>query len=809
MRRAIRFVVVGMMLISSLLVMAAENPLQGLQRQSGLFDLYRDPGKGRLLLGISAFDKPFLLVTSLPYGLGSNDVGLDRGQQGDVRMVEFRRSGNRVLLVQLNTRFGATASNALERASVREAFAESVLWAGDVVVESAAAKGATVVDISSYVVADRHGIASRLAASKQGAYKVDDKRSVPVFDSSKTFPDNTELEALLTLAGPGEAQFVRDVAVDPESLSMRQRISMVRLPADGFRPRQYHPGSGGIDAGFLDFSQPLSASLDTRFQVRFRLEKTDPSAKVSTVKKPIIFYLDAGTPEPVRSALLDGARWWGTAFEQAGFKDAYKVELMPADMDPMDIRYNTIQWVHRATRGWSYGSFLSDPRTGEIIKGAVTLGSQRVRQDILIAEALLAPYGKANETELKVLAENMALARMRQLAAHEVGHTIGVNHNFAASRHGNGSVMDYPHPILALGAGAKLDLTHAYGDGVGAWDVFTVKHAYSEFPAEKEAQALAQLRQQMIDTGMQYISDSDARSPGMSHPDGVLWDFGPDSQKTFDQILTLRRSALRDFSPAVLPPDRQRGELEARLVPIYLLHRYQTEAVARQLAGASYQYNLNDLSRANEAGTRTVPATEQRAAITRLVSLLSAEELALPANVLDVMTPPAIGYSRSREYFASRMAPVFDTLVAVESAAALTAQLLFDPARLNRLAWQQAREPAQPGIADLMRAVFAATWQRNAVDSTLVAGEAVQLAANWIALDAVLATLDGGQLHPSVASELRTELLFWQQWLADHAKRGQLGDNRREAARFLSQYLTDPAAVKLRPLPTLPPGAPI
>ena len=788
-------------------VSAAENPVQGLQRQDGLFELYRDPAKGRLLLGIAAFDQPFLLTTSLPYGLGSNDIGLDRGQPGEVRLVEFRRSGNKVLLVQRNSRFVANSDDKLERDSVTEAFAESVLWGGPVLAEAVAGKHGTVIDFTSYVVADRHGIGQRLAQTKQGGYKVDDARSTPVYERSKSFPDNTELEALLTFAGPGEGNFVRDVAVDPESLSLRQRISMVRLPPSGFQPRLYHPASGGIDIGFYDFSQPLSASLDVRYQARFRLEKTDPSAALSPVKKPITFYLDAGTPEPVRSALLDGARWWSTAFEAAGFKDAYRVELMPPDMDPMDARYSTIQWVHRATRGWSYGYFLHDPRTGEILKGDVTLGSQRVRQDILIAEGLLAPYGKSNESELKAMAEQMALARLRQLSAHEVGHTLGFAHNFAASRQGNGSVMDYPHPILSLQNG-KLDLSKAYGVGVGPWDVFVVKHAYGQFAPASEAVELAALRQQIAATGMQYMSDPDSRSGDMAHPDGLLWDYGADSLQTFDEVMAVRRKALQQFSTAVLPPERQTGELAARLVPIYLLHRYQADAVARQLGGASYDYALNSVL-GNRAGTTPVSAVTQQAALQRMVRLFSAEELALPSNILDVMTPAAAGYNPNREYFASRMAPLFDAFAAVESAATLASQLLFDGARLNRLAWQQAREPSQPGVQTVMQAVFAGSWQRDRFPADVVAAETVQQAANWIVLDQILAVLDGDQLHPSVAATMRAELAQWQRWLANNSGRGVRGENRQQAAAYLEQYLRDPAGTKRRPLPVIPPGAPI
>lgn len=807
----IQWNVSGLILVLSLcfpvLALAAENPLQGLQRQAGLFDLYRDPDKGRLLLGIAAFEQPFLLTTSLPYGLGSNDVGLDRGQPGEVRLVSFRRSGKKVLLVQHNTRFVANSADAAERASVTEAFAESVLWGGSVLHEAVAGQHSTIIDFSSYVLADRHGVISRLAATKQGSYKLDEARSTPVYERSKSFPDNTELEALLTFAGAGEGNYVRDVAVDPESLSLRQRISMLRLPPDGFVPRPYHPGSGGIDIGFYDFAKPLSASLDVRYQARFRLEKTEPTAALSPVKKPIIFYLDAGTPEPVRSALLEGARWWSSAFEAAGFKDAYRVELMPPDMDPMDARYSTIQWVHRATRGWSYGYFLHDPRTGEILKGDVTLGSQRVRQDILIAEGLLAPYGKSNEAELKAMAEQMALARLRQLSAHEVGHTIGFAHNFAASRHGNGSVMDYPHPILSLQHG-KLDLSKAYGVGVGPWDVFVVKHAYGQFAPANEAAELAMLRQQIAATGMQYMSDPDSRSGDMAHPDGLLWDYGSDSLQTFDEVMTVRRKALQQFSISVLPPERQTGELAARLVPIYLLHRYQADAVARQLGGAEYAYATNNVI-GNRAGTTPVSAAKQQAALQRMVSLLSAEELALPGNVLDLMTPAAVGYSPNREYFSSKMAPLFDAFTAVESAATLASQLMFDGARLNRLAWQQARDPSLPGVQTLMRAAFAGSWQRDRFPAELIAAEAVQLSANWILLDSVLAALDGDHLHASVAATIRSELGQWQRWLAGHAGRGTTGDNRRQAAQYLEQYLRDPAGTKRRPLPVIPPGAPI
>lgn len=779
---------------------------RGSQRSAGFFDVYRDDAKGRVLLGVRDLDTPFLLISSLPWGLGSNDVGLDRGQGSDAQLVEFRRVGTRVLLVEDNTRFRAVSSNPDEALSVRQAFAESVLWAGDIIAERRGAQAEILIDVTPLLISDRHGIAQRLADTKQGKYDVDDKRSAALLADAKSFPDNSEFEALLTFKGPGEGAFVKDVAMDAQSITLRQHLSLVRLPGPGYAPRAYHPASGGLSVGYYDYAQPLAASLDVRFQPRFRLDKTDPAAVPSAVKKPIVFYVDRGAPEPVRSALLEGANWWQGAFEKAGFKDAYRVELLPVGVDPMDVRYSIITWAHRSTRGWSYGQPIVDPRTGEIIKGSVTLGSQRVRQDILIAESLLAPYDKANAIELKGQAGQMALARLRQLAAHEVGHALGFAHNFAASRHGNGSVMDYPHPLLKPGADGTIGLDHAYGVGLGPWDDFIVAHAYEQFAPGSEMASLAKLRADIAKAGFRYVGDPDSRSPGDAEPDGLLWDFGPDTLTSFDELLALRRKALDGFSIGVLPPERQAGELEARLVPIYLLHRYQTEAVARLLGGADYVYSQ---AAECQAGTKPVPADTQRAALDRLVATLGAEQLALPANVLYLVTPPAADYQRNREYFATKTAPLFDPFAAVAAAAAQTTLFLFAPQRLNRLAWQHARDAREPGVAEVLDAAFRGTWQRAAIGHAVPAGDAVQIAANWVVLDALLHLLDGDNLHAQVEADVRASLQQWQAWLLKNPGRDSLAASRSEAAALIGKYLTDPKSVKLRPLPVIPPGAPI
>jgi len=788
---------------------------RGLQAQPGFIDVWRDNAKGRVLLLVVSLEQPFLLLSSLPYALGSNDVGLDRGQAGDMRMVHFEKHGAKLFLVQDNTAYIAASADKDERAAVKESFANAVLWSGDIL---ASEGGAHLVDFSSFLLADRHGIAARLGAAKQGAYQVDPARSAVLAEQARAFPDNVELESLLTFAGPGQAEYVRQVAADPASLSMRQRISMVRLPRiddqAGWRPRSYHPFSGGFDVNYFDFATPLASSIDVHWQVRHRLEKTDPSAAVSTVKKPIVYYVDRGAPEPVRSALLQGASWWASAFEKAGFKDAYRVELLPEGVDAMDIRYNVIHWAHRATRGWSYGSALTDPRTGQIIRGAVTLGSQRVRQDILIAESLLAPYGKNAPADKHKLAEEMALARLRQLSAHEVGHTLGFAHNFAASRfgNGNGSVMDYPHPILKLNAQGEVDLADAYGVGVGPWDDYIVKYIYGDFGAGAQEQAaLARLRADASAARLLYSSDQDDRAPGASHPDGLLWDFGPDSIKTWDQLGAVRQRALQTFSVDVLPDARQIGELEARLVPVYLLQRYQGEALARLIGGGDFDYTTSGDVKAGigKAGVRITPAAVQRQALNRLADSLRAEYVALPASVLDVLTPPATGHERGREYFATRMGSVFDAFSIAEAGAAQSAGFLLDPERMNRLAWQHARDGQQPGVQEVLSLLLQKTWKREAVPAAVIGGEAVQLAANWVLVDGVLNLLDGGKLHPNVAAEVRQSAREFVQWLQKNPGKGVTAASHKEAAELITAYLKDPRSVKLRAAPPVPPGAPI
>ncbi|MFK7735405.1 MAG: zinc-dependent metalloprotease, partial [Pirellulaceae bacterium] len=636
--------------------------VSGFDSFEGFISSYWDGEKGNLWIQIpdpKLEEQSFLYVSSLATGLGSNPVGLDRGQLSSERIVHFRSVGDRAFLVQENWKYRASTDNMAERRAIRDSFAESILWGGKVERD---AQGIAYVDMTDFILRDAHDCVGTLASSGQGSFSLDKNRSHIYLPRCKSFPNNSEMEAALTFSSSKPGRLARRVAADGKSITLRQHHSFVRLPDAGYRPRAWDPRVGCFSVDFADYGAPIEESIEKRFIARHRLEKLDPSQKKSPAKEPIVYYVDPGVPQPVLDALVEGASWWNEAFEAAGFIDAFQVKVLPEDADPMDVRYNVIQWVHRATRGWSYGQSVTDPRTGEIIKGHVLLGSLRVRQDHLIFEGLgkevvanqavrASQCGMGSvpdEAYLSQLDPNLsstevALARIRQLSAHEVGHTIGFAHNFAASTYADrASVMDYPAPRVKIVDG-KLDLSDAYGVGIGEWDKFSVQYAYSEFKPEDEQQELAALIASTQQRGFLYISDADARPAGAAHPMANLWDDGTDPATALQHEMQVRRIAIDSFSASAIRNGDPYADLERAFVPVYLHHRYQVEAAAKALAGYDYTYAVKDETKP-VAGVQTpVELPNQLAALVALAQTIEPEQLVIPNATRHPIRPPSPG----------------------------------------------------------------------------------------------------------------------------------------------------------------------
>ena len=547
--------------------------VKSMKAHTGYFNFYYDESNDKIFLEVKKLNEEFLYTYSLAQGVGNNDLGLDRGQLGNEQVVFFEKQGNKIFLVQPNIQYRANTSNALEKLSVQQAFAKSVLFGFKI---ESASDGAYLIDITDFLMQDAHGVLKRLTQAKQGAYSLDKSKSSLALDRTKSFPKNTEFEARLTFAGNGTGAEIRSVAPNADFVTVVEHHSFIELPDNKYEPRLFDPRSGANAISFQDYSSPVNEVVLKQWITRHRLEKKDPKAAVSEAVKPIIYYLDNGTPEPVRSALMEGGRWWNQAFEAIGYKDAFQVKLLPEDADPMDVRYHVIQWVHRSTRGWSYGSSITDPRTGEIMKGHVSLGSLRIRQDFMIAQALMnAPFatdGSANGPMME-----MSLARIRQLAAHEIGHTLGFAHNYAASARENTSVMDYPHPQIDF-KGDQMDFSHAYDTKIGDWDKVSVDYAYGDHKTTAE---LNQVIDNAYAKGLRFITDSDARNPGGAHIYAHLWDNGKTIVDELDHILAVRQKAIANFSVKNIRPNETYSHLEDVFVPLYFLHRYQTEATTK------------------------------------------------------------------------------------------------------------------------------------------------------------------------------------------------------------------------------------
>jgi hypothetical protein len=789
-----RFLIFILSLVFLLACQPASNgggdPLSGLDARAGFIDLYVDAGDGKVLARLPAPDADGVALQAihtarLTSGLGSNPVGLDRGWGDSGKIVTFRQRGNKVVLEQPNLRYRANPDNPLEARAVAESFAPSFLASFDIIGRD----GGLVIDMTDFLRSDILGLQQYLKDADQGSFAVQSDRTFIDTDNVFSFPDNAEFDIFFTLETADAGREVATTAANGKTATLIQHHSFVRLPDAGYQPLIADPRAAAIEEVHYDYSAALSAAIETRLARRYRLQK---DADGKTIK-PIVVYIDGGAPEPIRSALVQGAAWWGEAFAEAGFPDGYRVEILPDDVHPLDVRYTVVQWVHRQTRGWSYGGGVSDPRTGEMLKGHVNLGSLRVRQDRMIFEGLLGA-GKTDSGDPDDPVQ-LALMRIRQLSAHEIGHSLGFMHNFAGSSDDKATVMDYPAMDVRLVDGA-LDLSNVYGVGIGDWDKVTANWLYGDHTdAQRDA-----ILDDAYARGLSYVADSDGRGPGTGHPDGSVWDNGTDAVASLRNVMAVRAYALERFGPDNLPSGWTQSDLNAAIVPLYLYHRFQTAAAAKSIGGVRFDYGPVGEAMAAE----TVDPAVQRDALRAVLATLDPQALDIPDAVLNRLTPRLGTFSfadNDRELFRKTAYPAFDVVAAADTAADLTLGVLFHPQRLNRLVELHRRDPANPGLDEIM-----ATTRTTVMDFARDGRQGPIANAVRARLAYALAGLAAGDQSPAVREAASATLDRMRATLSASAQREDLW-LADEIARL--QAAPRPGLTAIPAPKALPPGSPI
>lgn len=765
-------------------------------KYDGFFPFYHDTTQDKVYLEVAELESEFLYINALSSGIGSNDLGLDRGQLGGERVVFFKKMGNKLMLIQPNLSFRALTDNALEKESVKQAFASSVLFGFPIEIIH---NGHYIIDITPFLMQDTHGVAISLLKANQGNFSLDASKSALNLERTRAFPKNIEFDIMLTFKGQAKGEYIRSVTPTPDLVTVAQHHSFVALPDIGFEKRSYDPRSGAYSFSYYDYATPVSSPLEKRYVARHRLEKKDPNAAVSEAVTPIIYYLDNGTPEPVRSALLEGGRWWNQAFEAIGYKDAFQVKILPEDADPLDVRYNVIQWIHRSTRGWSYGSSVSDPRTGEIIKGHVSLGSLRIRQDFMIAQALSnAPFAGDDANHQALL--EMSVARIRQLSAHEIGHTLGFMHNFAASTNSKASVMDYPHPQFTL-SGSDIIFKNAYEMGIGDWDKVSVAYSYSDFSEAviDKQEALREILDNATEKGLRYLSDSDARPAGSASIYAHLWDNGSTAAEGLKEVLAVRAKAIENFGIDNIRSGEPLSVLEDVFVPLYFFHRYQTEAAAKVIGGIDYSYQVKG---SNQTPVIVASAAVQKEALYELMNTLDAAQIAIPANKLHLFPPRSPAYSSGRESFNGKTGVAFDPLSALETSAEVTLGFLLHPERVSRLIQQKSVDNDQLGLEAVLETLWKATIDRNHSDNYL---QQAQLVINFRVLTHLMNLASQERVPPQVTAIAYDFIENKIQRLA----KSSLNAYSNEMIRRWLTFKKDPSTFKVIDSPQIPDGSPI
>lgn len=727
-----------------------EDTVANADLMEGYFNLYWDNSTGKMYWEIDKLDVEFLYQISMASGLGSNPVGIDRGQLRGTYVLSPKRIGPRILLMQPNYRYRASSDNALERQAVEDSFAPSVLWGFDIVAETG---DRALVDATDFFLRDARDVTGAIAGRDQGNFNLDKSRSAFYLDNTKAYPENVEVESMLTFTSSNPGRLVNSVAATGGSVTLRQHHSLVKLPDDNFAVRYADPRIGTNGPTIQDYSTAIDEDLQVRLVARHRLQKKDPNAAMSEPVEPIIYYVDSGTPEPIKSALIEGASWWNDAYEAAGFINAFQVRELPAGADAQDVRYNMIHWTHRRTRGYSYGGSVMDPRTGEIIKGNVNLGSLRLRQDYLHGQGLVPGFEYLSSvSDGNSASVDMALDRVRQLSAHEVGHTLGFPHNYLASSYGRESVMDYPAPLIEITDDGEIDLSNAYLQRIGEYDKLSVRYAYEQFaPGANEEEELEKIVQESLDRGLLFMAHNNNNFVGAGHQFASVWDNGDNLVDQLKHEFEVRRIGMENFSPDLIREGEPYSNLEYVLLPLYMHHRFQLNSAAQSIGGANYR---NAVRGDGQTPFTIIDGDEQRDALNTVLSTLSVDFLKLPENVLDLLPPAAYRHTQG-ESFPGRAGLLFDALGAAEASANLSVQQLMHPARMARLVTYGSMGD-YPDLEEVVDSLLEQTWGAETPEDEY--GQRVLSVVQRVAVDEMITQASNTESSGEVRSVLASRL---------------------------------------------------
>jgi hypothetical protein len=777
----------------------------GLERHDGFIPFYLDQKTGKLLFEVSRLDQDFLYMYSLATGLGSNDRGLDRGTTGDNGVVRFERFGPRIFLVRRNLDFRAIRDT-VEQRTVEESFATSVLASFPVVAEEG---NRLLIDASDFVLQDVFDVRGNLQRGQQGSFRLDKNRSAVYPPRTKAFPRNTEVEVLLTFESDAPGNDVARHTPDARALTLRQHHSFVELPDDNYKPRAFDPRVGMFSIDFYDFSLPFNRRPQQRWIARWRLEKKDPGAATSDPVKPLIYYLDRGVPEPYRTAFKQGAAWWNKTFEAAGFTNAFRVEDLPDSVDPMDARYSVIQWVHRSDPGFSVGQSFVDPRTGEIIKAALKMDTYRSITDYNIFAGIEPAMDDATEAWItsldpKVNGTEFTMARRRQHIAHEIGHTLGLAHNYISHTYGRASVMDYPGPLVTLRPNGTIDVSNAWRSGTGSYDSLAIRYAYTQFssPADERI-GLDTLMRNAIARGIRFLSDRDADAGVI--PEATRWLNGSDAVKELERQSAVRDVLLSKFDESVIAPGDPLWFLNERLVPVYLHHRYAIEGAIKAIGGMDYTFALRGDT---QTPARIIDPSKQRAALIALMTAIQPKELAIPERILAKLPPSPYGF-RGGWAFDSPAGIVFDPLAVARALAGLVADGILQPERVERLFAFHARNAAAPSADEVINTMIASVYTKATAGTAYEAS--LRREARRAVVDALLSLASNQRATADARSAAENGL--------EHLARRLVADNAtdaddraanaavvRDARNWLERRIAPPRTAGVI---QLPPGTPI